>query len=179
MDITEKQFESQVKDLEELMLIVKKGFKFLNTLLEFWYYQSVLLFRFSKQVRRAIVILYSIVVVNFPSIRDRLAMRLFPDKDVFKNIYSLCSWVFRHIYFNITCLSFKPSTFPMRIFLPFWRGRHLFTLTPLFLDSTRRASSGLHINQLATINARLTMVCSPLLDVFKAFGCINHSLIIS
>ncbi len=161
------------------MLIIKQSLKFLYSLLEFGYYQPMLLFRFSEQVRRAIVIVYAIVVMNFPAFRHWSAVSLFPNKNVFKDVYSLCSGMVGRIYFNITCLVSSSATFPTRIFISLGCRWHLFAFPPLFFYRTRGASGGLHINELTAINARLAMVCSPLLDVFKAFGCINHTLIIS
>ncbi len=110
--------------LKELMLIIKQGFKFLNTFLEFRYYQAVLLFRFSKQIRRTIVILYPVVVMNFPACRHWFAVSLFPHKDMLKDIEirsrsRMSGPVDKHIparmfmltTFPISAVSTFPSTF--------------------------------------------------------------------
>lgn len=101
-------------------MVVKQSFKFLNTLLEFGYYQSMLLFRFSKQIRRAIIILDSIIVMNFPAFRHWSAVSLFPNKDMLKDIAPLnCSWIVRFINKNITVATFNPTPSPGMRFFPF------------------------------------------------------------
>jgi len=99
------------------MLVIKQALQFLNTLLEFGYYQSVLLFRFSKQVRRTIVILYAIVVMNFPAFWKRFIMRSFPNKNMLQYISALhSSRIVRFINKDIAMSIIMSAAFPRWVF---------------------------------------------------------------
>ena len=64
------------KELQEMTLIVKKCLKFLNSFLEFRYYQSMFPFRFSKKVTGTIVILDSIKMMNLIAFGKGLIRKL-------------------------------------------------------------------------------------------------------
>lgn len=101
-------------------MIIEQCFKLLDALLKFGYYQSMLFFRFGKQITRAIIILYPIVVMNFPSFRDRPIMGLLPYKDVFSNISFLAGTRMERLPKPDITLSTNGSTaFPHWVF--FWR----------------------------------------------------------
>lgn len=99
------------------MLIIKQPFKFLNFLLKFRDYQSMLLFRFSKQIRRAIVTSNSIKVMNFPALWERFIVVGFPNKDMFKHIsFAVSSRIVRFMNKNISSRLIS-STPPRRMVL--------------------------------------------------------------
>ena len=99
------------------MLIIKQSLKLLNSFLEFGYYQSVLLFRFSKQIARAIVVFYSVVMMDFPTFGKRFIVVCFPNKDMLKDIAVIVSsrilWLQDK---NVTALRSISPAFPEWMF---------------------------------------------------------------
>lgn len=104
--------------LKELILMVENSLKFLNSLLEFGYYQSVLFFRFSKQIGRAIIVFNPIKVMNFPAFRKRFAVGLLPNKDMFQHSITFCSWMTRAVNPDITMSIHTTPTTPIVVLLP-------------------------------------------------------------
>ena len=147
--------------------MIKQGFKFLNTLLEFGYYQSVLLFRFSKQVRRAIVILYAIVVMNFPAFWKRFIMRSFPNKNMLQYISALhSSRVVRFINKDIAVSIRMSATFPRMVLLR--------TVFFIFADPTQFR---LNNHGLPTLRARDSALSSPVELLLTSSQIIKASLL--
>lgn len=94
--------------------MIKKSFKFLNTLclcsqdkIMFFGWQPI-------KIDRAIIGLDSIQVMYMPAFQQRFAMYLFPDKKMFSHITQFsCSRVGWIPYKNITIAIYNPSTFPI------------------------------------------------------------------
>ena len=132
-------------------MVIKRCFQLLNSLLKFGYYQSMLFFSFSKQITRAIIILYSVVMVNFPSFRNWFIMCLFPDKDMFKNIALFRgSRMFRFIDDYVAPAMLEPTTLPVGTTLP-----------SASQITTRSAQFGCGFLGLPTIRARNRFFVSP------------------
>ena len=132
-------------------MIIKHSFKFLDALLEFGYYQSMLLFRFSKQIRGAIIIFYSVVMMNLPTFWDRFIMRLFPNGNMLKNIALLrCPWMLGFINLYVSLAVSAPATFPMRA-----------TLSSTSQMTTWSAQFGCGFLGIPTIRARNRFFESP------------------
>ena len=93
--------------------MVKQGFKFLNTL-SFGLQNKVMLhIRQAHQIGRAIIVLYSIQVMDNPTFGQGFPMYLFPDKNMLKHIYTpvACPRMSRSINHNISPIVY-PSALP-------------------------------------------------------------------
>lgn len=93
-------------------MVFKQSFKFLNSLSFSLKHEVMLFIRQSHKVLRAVVGSYAIQVMCNPTIRERFAMRLFPDKNVLKDITSMASsWMIGLVNPCIS-LRHKSATFP-------------------------------------------------------------------
>lgn len=140
------------------MLIIKKCFQFLNSFLEFGYYQSVLPLGFGKQIGGAIVILNPIVMMHLPTFGHGLSVCLFPYKYMLKNIACFrCSGMFGFINQYITLIMFSATT------LPVITGSSLHCFI-----STGSTQLGIFPLEPATMRARLLCFKPPFTLLFKA-----------
>lgn len=97
-------------------MVIKQGFQLLNPLCLSLKDKVMLPVRQSYKVSRAIVVFYSIKMVNYPAIRQRLIVRLFPDEDMFHHIASFLSMGMRWLAnINISTCTESSATFPLRM----------------------------------------------------------------
>ena len=102
--------------LNKLSLAFKLCFKFLNTPRLCRQYIHMGSSWQSFKVHWSIVILYTIQMVNHPSLKQHFPMRLFPYYNMLVNLFlTVCSWMFRFINSDITINIFNPTTSPARI----------------------------------------------------------------
>jgi hypothetical protein len=104
--------------LKELSLLLQKCFKFLNAFSFCCQNVIVLFIRESGKILQPIITLYSIQMVNYPSVREVFPVSLFPNEDMFKHTPArlISSRVTGAINHNITIGKFITSAFPLGVF---------------------------------------------------------------
>jgi len=125
--------------LKQLILMVQQAFKFLDTLCLCTKYKIMSSIGQGHQILRAIVVRYSIKVMDNPAPRKRFFVGLFPNKDMLKNIFVVVDIGFGivwHIYKDITASILKFTTSPRRAICPAFFREALF----LYDFSTRATS---------------------------------------
>ena len=160
----EKKCPKCTSPLEQVTLPIQQRLKFLDALLVFRYYQTVLFFRFSKQVRRTIVILYAIVVMNQPSFGQWLAIRFLPNKNMLPDIWFFvcCTRMCRGVNKDIA-IAIKFSTLPLGVFFSTAkRFKTRSTTTPAIFPITTHTSQRHRTYQLATIYTRMLSFGNPI-----------------
>ena len=99
-------------------MTIEQGFKLLDTLGFCRKDIFMFLIRESSQVGGSVVLSDAVEVMNYPSFREWFAISLLPNKDVFKDIVCLSSFMAGLVNGNITMHDTTP-TFPSRMVLPF------------------------------------------------------------
>ena len=123
--------------------MVKQSLQFLDAFRFSLKQPPVFLIRQSKQVGRPIIILYSVKMMDYPTIRQRLAVSFFPDQNMLPDI---ALWISSGMVWlqnkYIPCASLTiPSAFPLRMPVSFFRVQYPQSPSPFHL--TAGASSGL------------------------------------
>lgn len=135
------------------MLIIEKRLKLLNSFC-FSIQQSAMLFvRQSYEVLHPIVIFNSVKMVNDPTIRQELAVSLFPNKDMLIDVaVIICSWMVRLLQqaVAVTIMCYSPS--PRGISLTFGKLEENIIFPKLF-RATAPTSSRTSEDFLSTVNA--------------------------
>ena len=139
-------------------MTIKQSFKFLDAFCLSLKHKVVFLIRKSYQIARAVVIFNPIEMVNNPSFRQRLAVGLFPDKDMLTNIaIPIGSWVVRSMNKDISRTSYSP-TFPVMMLLFSPNQMLHFTISPPSFGLATRAPFGEpSANGLATVKTKLRL----------------------
>lgn len=145
--------------LKQLMLIIKKGFKFLNALSLGLKNMKVLFTRQRNQVVGAVIIPNTIKVMNNPTRRYLLLVRCFPYQDVLPSIWMVLSSLARVIYHHITQGIPISSTLPVCAI--FAKARTHLPRFPQVLPRTATASVRILGSRSATINAGMLMGFTP------------------
>ena len=100
-----------------MILIFKKRLQFLNTLSFSLKKQVMFLVRHGLKINRTIIITNAIEVMNNPTFRTWLAMRLLPYKYVFKDIAicAMSTWMVGLKYHYITICCLMSASLPARM----------------------------------------------------------------
>ncbi len=97
-------------------MIIKQGFQFLNTFSLSLKDKIMLPVRQSHKISRSVIMLDAIKVMDNPTIRKRLAISLFPYKDMLHHITSFVGMRMRWLaYKNIATFAESLTTFPLRM----------------------------------------------------------------
>ena len=145
-DCEKCKFHCRHKDwflLKQLMLIIKQCLKLLYAFSLSLQNKIMFFTGQSLKVVRAVIIFYSVQVVDKPTFRQWLTVRFLPYQKVFQNIADfICSWMFWLFNYNIALRGMRSSPFPG------WMGfaPHSFALAGI-------ASRGIGGNFFTTINA--------------------------
>ena len=150
-------------------MTIKQGFKFLNTPRLSLENKVMFFVRQAFEVFRAVIILNSIQVVNYPVFRQWFAVSFFPDKNVFQYIASSTSSTV--VFFqneNVAIFSLNSPTFPSCSFLAFRLPKCFGMKSPSPFHVTTRATLSVVFYSLTTIRAQSNYCQSPISTFFTS-----------
>ena len=137
------------------MLVIKQGFQFLNSFSLSLKDKVVFPIGETNKIQRTVIIRNPIQVMNNPAFRQRFAMGLLPDKDMFCYIaITECPWVVRLVDADIASVVFIFATFPSIVVLPFLPKSATFAFKHQQFTSTASTSSCSITNSLTAIYTR-------------------------
>ncbi len=134
-------------------MTIKQGFKFLDAFSFSLKHKIMLLVGQTEQVLGSVIILDTIKMMDYPSLRQRFAVSFFPDKNMLTNIaISISSLMVRSMNKDISRASYLP-TFPIMMFGFPLNQMCYFAIRPSsFLLATLTSLGEPSTNRFATIN---------------------------